>query len=79
MLSTVRRYRQLLGGMLARCFPRTAAYLRDEREAALFHPQPQRPPKAAKAASGRTRKAPAAGRNKRGDKPQATRVRKPRA
>lgn len=74
MLSTVRRYRQLLSGVLARCFPRTAAYLRSEREAALFHPQLPAPAK--KKAAKPARKT--AGKKKAAAKPQATRARKPR-
>ncbi|MCU9951100.1 DEAD/DEAH box helicase [Pseudomonas sp. PDM13] len=34
MLSAVKRYKSLLSGALARYFPRTTAYLREEREAA---------------------------------------------
>lgn len=41
LLAAVRHYRQLLSGALARCFPRTAAYLRDERRGALFHQPPE--------------------------------------
>ncbi|MGG2396662.1 UvrD-helicase domain-containing protein [Pseudomonas sp. SH1-B] len=39
MFSAVARYKQLLSSALARCFPRTTAYLRAEREAA----QPRKP------------------------------------
>ncbi|VFT38207.1 helicase [Pseudomonas aeruginosa] len=48
MLSAVRRYKSMLSSALARCFPRTTAYLQAEREAreALLQP--------AKAAPGRT-------------------------
>ncbi|MDH1162072.1 DNA helicase UvrD, partial [Pseudomonas otitidis] len=34
MLSAVKRYTALISGTLVRCFPRTTAYLRAEREAA---------------------------------------------
>jgi len=37
LLATVRHYRTLLSSALARCFPRTSAYLRDGRRGALFH------------------------------------------
>ena len=33
MLSAVRRYKSMLSSALARCFPRTTAYLQAEREA----------------------------------------------
>ena len=40
MLSAVRRYKSMLSSALARCFPRTTAYLQAEREAreALLQP-----------------------------------------
>lgn len=47
MLSAVKRYQQLFAGALARCFPRTAAYLRAEREAAEPQPVKARRKKAA--------------------------------
>ncbi|MCR3766398.1 DNA helicase UvrD, partial [Pseudomonas aeruginosa] len=54
MLSAVRRYKSLLSSALARCFPRTTAYLQAEREAreALFGSPRGRPKtKAAKASA----------------------------
>ncbi|WPP46534.1 DEAD/DEAH box helicase [Pseudomonas sp. AN-1] len=58
MLSAVKRYKLLLSGVLARYFPRTVAYLRAEREAALFHQAPApRANKQGKASAGKTRPA----------------------
>ena len=65
MLSAVRRYKSMLSSALARCFPRTTAYLQAEREAreALLQPAKARSRKnAAKApakATGSLRRAPA--------------------
>src|SRR5690606_30293123 len=36
MFSAVKRYKLLVSGALARCFPRTSAHLRSERGAVLF-------------------------------------------
>ncbi|MBT8769069.1 DEAD/DEAH box helicase [Metapseudomonas boanensis] len=67
MLSTVKRYKLLLSGALARYFPRTTAYLRAEREAA----QPVKKPSGrAKKGSVRTGKAKASGSAK-ATKPRA--------
>ncbi|WP_265323099.1 UvrD-helicase domain-containing protein, partial [Pseudomonas aeruginosa] len=55
MLSAVRRYKSLLSSALARCFPRTTAYLQAEREAreALFGSPRGRPKKKAAKASAK--------------------------
>lgn len=51
MLSAVRRYKSMLSSALARCFPRTTAYLQAEREAreALLQPAKARSRKNARA------------------------------
>jgi hypothetical protein len=56
MLSAVKRYKSLLSGVLLRYFPRTTAYLRAERETALFHPMPARRAKKASVSVSKTRK-----------------------
>jgi superfamily I DNA/RNA helicase len=76
MLSAVKRYKQLLSGALARYFPRTTAYLRDEREAALFHQAPQ--PRANKARAGEHKARPA-GSKKKPAKPRANPGQRPGA
>ncbi|MGH8351966.1 MAG: UvrD-helicase domain-containing protein [Pseudomonas sp.] len=53
MLSAVERYKLLLSGALARYFPRTTAYLRAEREAALPQKKPRPRAKKATATAGK--------------------------
>jgi DNA helicase-4 len=71
MLSAALRYKLLISGALARCFPRTTEYLRAEGKAALLHDKPRpRLSKAdalhpkGKAASARVAKKPAKPRAK---------------
>ncbi|TWC30812.1 AAA domain-containing protein [Pseudomonas sp. SJZ079] len=59
MLSAVKRYKSLLSGALLRYFPRTTAYLRAERETALFHPMPTRRAKKVSASASKTKTASA--------------------
>ena len=65
LLTALRHYRTLFSSALARCFPRTSAYLRDERRGALFHqsaaPAPETKAKAkTKAGAAPKTKKPAA-------------------
>ncbi|MDO8696310.1 MAG: DEAD/DEAH box helicase [Pseudomonas sp.] len=71
MLSAALRYKLLISGALARCFPRTTEYLRAEGKAALLHDQPRprlskanAPLPKAKAPCARVAKKPAKPRTK---------------
>jgi superfamily I DNA/RNA helicase len=66
MLSAVERYKLLLSGALARYFPRTAAYLRAEREAGV----PQKKPRARVKKGGATAGASKAGAGKKPARPR---------
>ncbi|MCQ4347212.1 UvrD-helicase domain-containing protein [Pseudomonas stutzeri] len=81
MLAAVRHYRQLLSGALARCFPRTAAYLRDERRGALFHqpPAPRAERKSAAAKPASRAAAPKRKAAKKAAKPSARGAERPPA
>ncbi len=63
MLSAVRRYKSMLSSALARCFPRTTAYLQAEREAreALLQPAKARSRKNAAKAPAKAAGKPAKG------------------
>lgn len=63
MLSAVRRYKSMLSSALARCFPRTTAYLQAEREAreALLQPAKARSRKNAAKVPGKATGKPAKG------------------
>lgn len=63
MLSAVRRYKSMLSSALARCFPRTTAYLQVEREAreALLQPAKARSRKNAAKAPAKAAGKPAKG------------------
>ncbi|MDF5961558.1 hypothetical protein P4052_24015 [Pseudomonas aeruginosa] len=63
MLSAVRRYKSMLSSALARCFPRTTAYLQAEREAreALLQPDKARSRKNAAKAPAKAAGKPAKG------------------
>lgn len=66
MLSAVRRYKSMLSSALARCFPRTTAYLQAEREAreALLQPAKARSRKNAAKAPAKATGKPAKGAGK---------------
>lgn len=59
MLAALKRYKLLISGTLARCFPRTTAYLRAEGEAALLHRTPRERSQAEPSCPAKTRSKPA--------------------
>ncbi|EXF45727.1 helicase [Pseudomonas sp. BAY1663] len=75
MLSAVKRYKSLVTGALARCFPRTTAYLRDEDER-VFRRWPDARPQQV---SGRTAKAKGKAKAKKPARKPAAKPRKPAA
>ena len=62
MLSAVKRYKRLVSGALARCFPRTSAYVQSEEELILRRWPGSSPKQASKRVAKQTGKTPAAGR-----------------
>jgi len=62
MLSAVKRYKRLVSGALARCFPRTSAYVQSEEELILRRWPGSTPKQASKRVAKQTGKSSAAGR-----------------
>lgn len=75
MLSAVKRYKSLVTGALARCFPRTTAYLRDEDER-VFRRWPDARPQQV---GGRAAKAKGKAKAKKPARKPAAKPRKPAA